>query len=1291
MKAKSKRLKFVSILMAFVIGATSITAFSAAEDANGITEITENTEIDTSETEEISKEAQEQTSNISEDDSKISDVQEDQDMPEELDVQKEQDALEEPGAQKDTTPDMAEESDSYSDRDVDADMSEVSDSQENSTQYTTEELDFAEIQKDWTMKATLLDSSVDGGNTELKSIDWDASDGGFLEGSGRNITLRISWQKFPGKENYERNSIRIYVPKPPLYWNYRGFESSQITEKFLKINEQLAHSGWGLRTAEENNKEYYVFYNNETINSYQSKEGHIDIIMSMTPMGEEISNEHVENSCEVSANHVFDAQMYCYDQEIHNADDMPFSYRRTYIHEWKKEPNKLAVSFFGINANFEQNTKYIKYDFSTNAKSNYYFPEYDRDLYIETEFPSDQKVYFNNVLIQPYEGNKYRIPIDSKCSIAVGYPGDIYNEANNNEAIKQVFNLYHEYKDGSTYLGEDVIVNFNLANYNFTYDGDLYGISYQHDKRSLSDFTDDRDYLYISDKIDLQMTSYEKGQLNMTAKYTNFPMDIIFGTDYFAITDQNGNYRPLDESERKIRWIQWFQPQGTVGYLKNTYDVELYVKYINTDDYVLRATFSSNESPSWFFLNEITSGKNIVSFYFKMKGVTETVQWAPAKMSWIPAPEEGTYAANGNVYTSDYIKVYNGETLENVTELSNYNTLITKNDIAQHDLNEHGCYIQRGGYSTDYRELEVKSQQNTFKVNDLITEVPGKINNKQFVGGKIQLQLTGNTGSLTPVDIRAYGKNIPKEQLIRGYKIYTLLPYGIKLDESETKYVRTQTFDYSNTDSAVVNKCYPRIFEPDGSTYKYSNKLLEEGTTYEAIDNWNETGRQLVVLTIDLGKDMFVYSPQGEPFFKYQLGFNIDLGAYIKSGGSWDIRSYGEFLDREATNGLNDTFHLDDSDDGKYDSQEADINGNNKTDVMAMDTVNLTITAPSDSMQEVSTWVIENDTELFESSVNPGETYEYRFKVSTGNNMATNIILYTSIEDQIKNNQGQFVSAGSDWRGSLLDINVSQIRELGLFEKIYWSESNTPGNIGEDSSWKEYTDATDKTKIKSLAIKIVDENGNPAVIPGLIELSAGIIMKSPERYAAGQAHIACWTGWNNINSLGQVETTVSGMPSNTVSVSLKKPEMKYIEIQKTLTAYDEDERDDDMAPMAFINDAIGIIGGNGRSAENQLFMFVFENEQGESFNIPVMSNNSKRFPIKLGEYTLKEIAFPGYVMTNAFLMGKYDGMYEAIELDEGSIKIDTNSKYSEFVIYIDNYKYHKGYSKDYNVSNYFKV
>lgn len=206
MKAKSKRLKFVSILMAFVIGATSITAFSAAEDANGITEITENTEIDTSETEEISKEAQEQTSNISEDDSKISDVQEDQDMPEELDVQKEQDALEEPGAQKDTTPDMAEESDSYSDRDVDADMSEGSDSQENSTQYTTEELDFAEIQKDWTMKATLLDSSVDGGNTELKSIDWDASDGGFLEGSGRNITLRISWQKFPGKENYERNS-----------------------------------------------------------------------------------------------------------------------------------------------------------------------------------------------------------------------------------------------------------------------------------------------------------------------------------------------------------------------------------------------------------------------------------------------------------------------------------------------------------------------------------------------------------------------------------------------------------------------------------------------------------------------------------------------------------------------------------------------------------------------------------------------------------------------------------------------------------------------------------------------------------------------------------------------------------------------------------------------------------------------------------------------------------------------------------------------------------------------------
>lgn len=1247
MKAKSKRLKLVSILMAFVIGATSITAFSAAEDTNDITEITETTEVNTSETQEISEEIQEETSDTQNQDI----VESDSEQPV---------------------------SDIQDDLPVIEDNIEV-----NRENEETETNILEEVKKDWTIKAALLDSSVDGGNTELQSIDWDASDGGFEEGSGRNITLRISWQKFPGKENYERNSIRIYVPKPPLYWNYRGFETSQITEKFLNINEQLAHSGWGFRTAKENDTEYYVFYNEETISSYQSKEGHINITMSMTPLSEEIFTGHFENFCEVSANHTFDAQMRLNNLEIHNVEDMPFSYRRTYTHEWKKEPNKLTVSFYGVNASFEQNTKYIKYDLGTNKKSGYYYPEYKRDLYVEAEFQPQQKVYYNNTLIQPYEGNKYRIPIGKNTSILVGYPGNIYNEANNNEAIEQIFNLYHEYEDGSTYLGEDVIVNFNLADYKFTYDGNLYGISYQHIKQSHSASSDFRDYLYITDKIDLQKTSYEEGQLNGNATYTNFPMDILIGTDYFAITDENGNYRPLNESERKIYKIIWFRPQGVAGYIETEYDVELWVKTVGSDEYVLHDTLKSNKVETWVFGEQINNGQNIVSFYFKMKGVAETVSWAPLKMCWIPAPE-GNYAANGNVYTSDYIKVYNGETLENITELSNYNTLITKNNIAQHDLDEHGCYIQRSGYSTDYRELEVKSQKNTFKVKNLITKVPNKIKNKQFVGGRIRLQLTGNTGSLTPVDIRAYGENIPKEQLIRGYKMYALLPYGIKLDESGTMYVRSSYFfNESDTDFNIVEKYYPKMFESNGSTYQYSNELLSKCTTHEVIDNWNGTGRQLVVLTTDFGKEMFVYAQEGEPFFQYQLGFTVDFDAYLKSGGSWDIRSYGEFLDREATNELNDTFYLNDSDDGKADSQELDINGNNKTDAMAMNTTNLTVVAPSDSVQEVSARILENNVELFESNVEPGNTYEYRFKVSTGNNMATNIVLYTSIEDQIKNNKGQFVSAGSDWKGSLLDINVSQIRELGFFEKIYWSESNTPGNIGEDSSWKEYTDATDKTKIKSLAIKIVDDEGNPAIIPGFIELQVGIVMQSPEKYIRGQAHMACWTGWNNINSLGQVETTVTGMPSNIVSVSLTKPETKYITIHKYLEAFDEEPD---------YGGDILMRGISRPTLKKRVFMFVFENKSGESFNVPVVSNgDGKKIPIELGEYTLKEISFPGYYMGNVTLYGCKDLMYETIKIDQNDIKIDVTSEYNDYIIDVENVKGEMGYNSDYSIRNYFKI
>lgn len=1246
LKAKSKRLKFISILMAFVIGATSITAFSAAEETNDITEITETTEIDTSETEEISEETQEQASD-------------------------EQNII------QDIVDDNSEQS--ISDSKEEEVLPMVDDDIQISQEYQ-EINSVEEAQKDWTIKATLFDSSVNGGNTELQSINWDASDGGYGEGSGRNVTLRISWQKFPGKQDYERDSMQIYVPKPPIYWNYRGFESSHITDEFLRVKEQLAHSGWELTTVEKDGKDYYVFYNNETISSYQSKEGHINIVMQMTPLSDEINPGDYENTCEVSANHVFNASMRYGSQEIAHTDDMPFSYRRTYTHEWQRNPNKLSVSFYGVNANFEQNTKYIKYELGTNKKSSYHFPEYKRDLYVEAEFPSGQKVYSNNILMQPYEGNKYRFPINSSTLIVVGYPQSIYNETNNNEAIEQVFNLYHEYEDDYTYIGEDVVVNFNLADYKFTYDGDLYAITYQHMSPPTSNSYDYRDYLYISDKIDLQKTSNEKGQLNGTATYTDFPMDILIGTDYFAITDENGSYRPLDESERKIYKITWFQPQGVAGFIGTEYDVELYIQYQGNNYYVYTDVFKSNKTKTWTFNEQINTGRNIVSFYFKMKNVKETVIWAPIQMTWIPTPEEGTYAANGKVYTSDYIKVYNGSILENETELSNYNTLITKDDIAQHDIDKHRCYIQRDGYAIDYREFEVKQQQNTFKVSNKITKTPDGISGNQFVGGNVTIQLTGNTGSLMPTDIRQYGENIPKEELVRGYRIYTLLPQGITLDESKTKYVPTGYYSY--TDLEIVSKHTPKIFESNGSTYSYSNNLLEKSTTYSTIDNWNGTGRQLVVLTTNFGRDIFIYSPEGTPFFQYQLGFTVDFEAYLKSGGSWDIRSYGEFFDREATNELNDTFYLNDSDDGKYDSQETDINGNNETDAMAMGTANLTITAPSDSIQEVSARVLENDTELFESSVKPKDTYEYRFKVSTGNNKATNIVIYTSIEDQVKNNKGEFVSAGSDWKGLLQNINVSQTRELGLFEKIYWSESSTPGNIGVDSSWKEYTEATDKAKIKSLAIEIVDEEGNPAIIPGFIELQVGIVMKAPEKYMDGQAHIACWTGWNNINSLGQIETTVTGMPSNIVSVSLAKPETRYITIHKSLFAFDEES--DDWGDI--------LMRGISRPKLKRQFMFVFENESGELFNVPVVTNSDgERIPIELGEYTLKEISVPGYYMGKVTLYGGKDSMYEIIEIDPNNMKINITSEYNDYIIDVENVKNPMGYDSNYNVRNYFKI
>ena len=60
------------------------------------------------------------------------------------------------------------------------------------------------------------------------------------------------------------------------------------------------------------------------------------------------------------------------------------------------------------------------------------------------------------------------------------------------------------------------------------------------------------------------------------------------------------------------------------------------------------------------------------------------------------------------------------------------------------------------------------------------------------------------------------------------------------------------------------------------------------------------------------------------------------------------------------------------------------------------------------------------------------------------------------------------------WNGEFLGIDTSYAESKGYRVKVYYSEDVKAGNLVDDSSWKEYSEAVDKSKVKSLAFEYLD-------------------------------------------------------------------------------------------------------------------------------------------------------------------------------------------------------------------------
>lgn len=64
----------------------------------------------------------------------------------------------------------------------------------------------------WELSTVFYDSTVDNGKTPLTSIDWDASDGDYKEGTPRVITVQINYKNTNAVTTYQPGDLEISIP-----------------------------------------------------------------------------------------------------------------------------------------------------------------------------------------------------------------------------------------------------------------------------------------------------------------------------------------------------------------------------------------------------------------------------------------------------------------------------------------------------------------------------------------------------------------------------------------------------------------------------------------------------------------------------------------------------------------------------------------------------------------------------------------------------------------------------------------------------------------------------------------------------------------------------------------------------------------------------------------------------------------------------------------------------------------------------------------------------------------------
>lgn len=780
------------------------------------------------------------------------------------------------------------------------------------------------------------------------------------------------------------------------------------------------------------------------------------------------------------------------------SNELPFNYTRTYTHPWQQRTHtitKTASKITSLDGMPAGDYYWVKYTFKATQSSSgdwhSQYPYVGVDIYMEDTFPEGCVVLDSSFSPLTLENGYYRADnFGSNYSstrynyLYVGYPKSIYNDANNNLTITNHVNLYVKQGNEEEYeLADEDEITLNLLDFDFQYQGDLYGVSKtgsSDDGTFYSNFMLDEEFHHncsycYKGHADTRRTWF----LSATAVYTGTPLTIRVGDDLMYISDANGQYRKMNDDEYHITslTIPAFKNKNDLAISKDKYPTKIYVRYAGETEYTFYQTLTGSSSVSVSFEN---LDKKVVSFYLQIEDVLESLVFSSLNVNTEMHPQ-GDIAPNGRFYNFDYINVFSKAedgtlTLLNNVALENYATLNTRETIASYDLATYGHYMQRKESYKDYKEYPIPNVTYSTAAYKTMTAPIQDAAREQFL-------ITNTIGFYTIGDNefcqvytddlymqKLYFDYIDDIKLLDGYRCYDLLPKGMEIDSSPEEMLNT--LKISNTTNYY--DCYfyangERVF----NTAQEYLDFIKEHSTINIIENWKGTNRTKLEWIVDFSDTplFFAYGNYSTTISYYPyiyLNYNsfVSYDSFLEFGKNYTNRNYVEmYQDGERKAGSNTT-----SDNGSSDPEASDINENGITNEgLCYASAQVNITSAVSTHQDVTTYVQTDQSNFSTGTVNSScnSEYEYKLRVRTGSADVTNLIIYSNIEEAQPNR--------TRWKGDFIDIDTSYAESKGYVVKPYYSENPAAGNLYNNdgtlnSDWKEYIPDTQEIVANGLSI-----------------------------------------------------------------------------------------------------------------------------------------------------------------------------------------------------------------------------